>query len=221
MHSIVVIPVHNERNNIGQIINRIGTKVQEIIVLDDGSTDHTFEYLKTLQTPIPLKILRHEVNLGKGAALLTGCEAAYRLNADIIICMDGDGQHKPEDLPRFIEKISAGNEIVYGSRYIGKSMPLAMFLGNKFLSGLICKLFKVYIHDTQSGFRAFTRSAFEKIRWESTDYAIETEMIIKAAEQALKYTEIDIDTLYFDNYKGTTPINGMQIFLKILKWKFL
>ncbi len=221
MRIFLVIPVYNESRNITKVIAKIGNFIEKIILVNDGSTDNTKEVLNSLKSAAPIQVLEHEINLGKGAALKTGCEAAYQLGAEMIICMDGDGQHRPEDLPRFIKKIEEGCDIVYGSRYIGRAMPLMMFLGNKFLSWIICRLFHVYIHDTQSGFRAFTREAYEKIRGESPDYAGETEMIVRAAENKLKYQEIDIDTIYFDNYKGTTPIHGLQIFSKILKWKFL
>lgn len=219
MKTIVIIPAYNEEKTIGGVISRIKNYVDQIIIIDDSSIDKTYQAAKEANNQTI--VLQHEINLGKGAALKTGCEAALKLGADIIICMDADAQHKPEDIPRFIEKIKQGNDIVFGSRLVGKGMPLMMFLGNKFLSTVICKLFKIFIHDTQSGFRAFTSEAYKKIKWESADYAVETEMIIKTAENKLKYTEIDIDTIYYDNYKGTTPINGLQVFLKILKWKFL
>ncbi len=217
MKTAAVIPAYNEGNNIKNVLNEVSQFVDEIIVVDDGSEDETYEIISNY----PVRALRHEINLGKGAAMKTGCEAALKLNCDVILCLDADGQHKPDDIPRFLEKLQQDNDIVFGSRTIGRNMPLAMFLGNKFLSAAICRLFKVYLSDTQSGFRAFTKSAYEKMRWESNDYSVETEMIINMAKNNLRFKEIEIDTIYHDNYKGTTPVHGMQIFLKILKWKFL
>ncbi|MFH1457183.1 MAG: glycosyltransferase family 2 protein [Patescibacteria group bacterium] len=218
MKIVVIIPAYNEEKRIKNVISQIKTHSDEIIVVDDGSKDDTYGIVSK---DTDIIALQHDINLGKGAALKTGCEAAKKINADIIVCMDADGQHKAEDIPRFIEAIKQGNDIVFGSRTIGKGMPLMMFLGNKFLSSSICKLFKIFINDTQSGFRAFTKSAYEKIAWESNDYAVETEMIIRAAKKDLKYKEIEIETIYHDDYKGTTPVNGLQIFIKILKWRYL
>ena len=219
-----VIPAYNESRNIKNTLLKVKNFADIIIVVDDGSEDDTYEIANNSIESYEeenIYILKHDYNLGKGAALKTGCEAAKKLKADVMICLDADEQHKPEDIPRFIEKIDTGNKIVFGSRAIGKGMPLASFVGNKFLSAAICKLFKIYINDTQSGYKAFTKEAYEKIKWESPDYSVETEIIINAAKHKLDFEEIDIDVIYNDNYKGTTPVHGMQIFIKILKWKFL
>jgi glycosyltransferase involved in cell wall biosynthesis len=219
MNKIAIIPAFNEKEKIAVVLNKIIDFVDLVIVVDDGSTDGTNIIAKNINKKVI--VLKHELNLGKGAALKTGCEAALKLNADVIICLDADDQHKPEDIPRFIEKIRVGNDIVFGSRLIGKGMPLTRFLGNKFLSAVICQLFKIYINDTQSGFKAFTAEAYKQLKWQSPDYAVETEIIVKTAEKKLKFEEISINTIYHDNYKGVTPITGLQIFFQILKWKFL
>lgn len=217
----VVIPTFNEEKDILKVLDKLQNfiKPEDIIIIDDCSLDNTYNLIKNFNPN--LKILKHDINLGKGAALKTGCEAAIKLGADIIVCIDADDQHDPADISRLVEKINAGNDIVFGSRKIGKGMPLVKFLGNKFLSVVINKLFKIYINDTQSGFRAFTADAYQKIKWESREYDVEAEMIVKTAENNLKFDEIEIATVYHDDYKGTTPLNGLQIFFKILKWKFL
>ncbi|MFH1822852.1 MAG: glycosyltransferase family 2 protein [Patescibacteria group bacterium] len=136
--------------------------------------------------------------------------------------MDSDGQHKPEDISRFIEKLEKDNlDIVFGSRRIGKDMPLVMMLGNKFLSLSLSLLFKIYISDTQSGFRAIRSSVYPKIKWNSTRYAVETEMIVNASKNKLKFGEIEIQTIYRDNYKGTTIFDGLRIFYNILMWRII
>jgi len=222
MKTVVIIPAYNEGKMIKNVLKNVlnlNILPENIVIIDDCSQDNTYEVASNINPLI--HILRHEINLGKGGALKTGCEAALKLGADIIVCMDADDQHNPADISRLIEKISEDNDIVFGSRIIDKDMPLTKFIGNKFLSSIICTFFKILIHDTQSGFRAFTASAYRKIKWESTDYAVETEMIVKTAENNLKFTEIGIATVYHDDYKGTTPINGLQILFKILKWKFL
>ncbi len=220
MKSVAVIPAFNEGKRIAPIIKVAAAYVDEIIIVDDGSTDNTAHVISSFGKDI--KYLRHRINLGKGAALKTGCEAGIKLGADIIVLMDGDGQHKPEDIPRFIETVEKkGAHIVFGSRKIGKDMPLVMMLGNKFLSLATSILFRIYISDTQSGFRAIRSEAYKKIKWNSSRYAVETEMIVNAGKHKLPHAEIAIDTIYTDRYKGTTIIDGIRIFFNMLMWRII
>jgi len=148
MKTAVVIPAFNEGSRIKHVLLKAGKYVDNVVVVDDGSTDNTFEISSGIARNIIT--LRHKVNLGKGAAMKTGCEAALKISADIIILMDADGQHKPEDIPRFIESIkNEKNDIVFGSRKIGKDMPLVMMLGNKFLSIVTSFLFTLRLNGTQ------------------------------------------------------------------------
>jgi glycosyltransferase involved in cell wall biosynthesis len=220
MKTVAVIPAFNEGPRIKSVLLKTGKYVDNVVVVDDGSTDNTFEVSNGIAGNIIT--LRHKINLGKGAAMKTGCEAALKIGADIIIFMDADGQHKPEDIPRFIESIeNEKNDIVFGSRKIGKDMPLVMMLGNKFLSIVTSFLFKIYIADTQSGFRAVRADVYPKIKWNSTRYSVETEMVVKVGKKKLKFKEIEIETIYSDNYKGTTFIDGIRIFLNLLIWRII
>lgn len=215
-----VIPAHNESKHIREVIDKSRHFVDYVIVVDDGSTDNTTAIAQSFGGNVIA--LRHVVNLGKGAALKTGCEAAGRLKADAVVCMDADNQHKPEMIPQFIKTLQEKKvDIVFGMRRFNNKMPFMMLLGNHALSRIINSLFHVEVHDTQSGYRAFTSEAFNKLQWESSGYEAETEMIIRAGEQQLTYSELEIDTIYNDNYKGTTAFDGLRIFLYILRWKFL
>lgn len=221
MRTFVVLPAYNEEKKLKIVLDRLVKCIpyEQIIIVDDASNDETFKIATNYNKK--MCILRHDLNLGKGAAMKTGCEAALKLGADVIVTMDADDQHNPADIARLLEQIQKGNDIVFGSRIIGKNMPLTKFLGNKFLTIIINIFFKIFINDTQSGFKAFTAKTYNKIKWESRDYAVETEIIVKTAENKLKFSEIEIATIYHNDYKGTTPINGLQIFFKILKWKFI
>lgn len=218
MKIAVVIPAKNEEKRIEQVIKRVKEKVPEsdIIVIDDGSDDQT---VQTAENVSGIMVLRHRINLGKGAALKTGCEAAVQREAETIVLMDADGQHNPEDIPRFLEALSDEYDIVFGSRIIGDDMPYVMRLGNKFLSFVTSLLFRSYISDTQSGFRAFRASVYPKIIWSSSGYGVETEMIINAAKHHLRMKEIDIKTVYHDSYKGTTIMDGIRIFINLILWR--
>lgn len=216
----VVIPAYNESKYLHHIIAQASQFVDYVIVVDDGSTDDTYTIARSYGQKVIA--LHHQINLGKGAALKTGCEAAGRLKADVIVCMDADNQHNPAIIPQFVQKLKTEPvDIVFGMRQFNRHMPFTMLFGNYFLSQVINTLFHMMIHDTQSGFRAFTTAAYRQLQWESRGYEAETEMIVRASEQHLRYQEIDIDTIYYDQYKGTTALDGVRIFLYILRWKFI
>ena len=188
-----VIPAHNESKNIGEIIKRTRKFISKIIVVDDGSTDNTYNIAKKSDAIV----LKHVINLGKGAALKTGCDYALKSGAEYIIVLDADAQHDPEEIPKFIQKLQ-NNEIIFGYRTGSRKMPSLLKFGNWFISSTINILYKVNLRDTQSGYRAFTSNAYKKIRWTATDYSMESEMIVNVGKHKLKYTELPIKTIYSD-----------------------
>lgn len=221
MKIAAIIPAFNESAHIRQIISITSQYVDLVVVVDDGSNDDTLEGLYDFQNSYnKLNILHHVVNLGKGAALKTGSDYAIESGCDTLIYLDGDGQHDPNEIPHLIEEQTERKVMmVFGSRTIGKDMPLVMMLGNKFLS-IMCNLFfGVYISDTQSGFRLLTADAYKKIRWQSSSYAVEAEMISKIKRNNITFSETTVNTIYKDNYKGTTVIDGLRIFFEMIKWK--
>jgi len=218
MKSVAVIPAYNEETRVRRVVEKASQYVDQVIVIDDGSSDRTWESVQGVnEKVIPL---RHKINLGKGAAMKTGCEAALKKGAEIIVLMDADEQHKPEKISDFL-KILENDEvdIVFGSRSIGRDMPIIKMLGNKFFSLTSSILFKIYISDTQSGFKAFKTSIYPKIRWDSSDYSVETEIVVNAGKNKLKFREIDIETIYTNIYKGTTFVDGIRIFINMLIWR--
>jgi glycosyltransferase involved in cell wall biosynthesis len=192
----------------------------KIIVVDDGSFDNTYQHVINYSNGRVLAI-RHKINLGKGAALKTGCQAALILGAEVIVLIDGDGQHPPEIIPLMVEKIKEENlDLVFGSRKIRfEKMPFVFYAGNKLLTKVINFFSKISISDSQSGLKAFKSSAYHKLEWKACDYYVETEMIFNAGKNKLKYGEVFIDTVYKDNYKGTTPFDGIKILFRIIKSK--
>ena len=209
-----VIPAYNEENNITKIVKKTKKYVDEVIVVDDGSKDKT-KYLGEKTGAI---VLSHVINLGKGAALKTGCDFAVKKGAKFIIALDADAQHNPDDIPRFIEKLKK-YDVVFSYRKASGKMPLVLRFGNWFISNMGSFLYRVRLNDTQCGFRAFSKEAYGKIRWSAADYSMESEMISKAGKQRLKYVQIPIQTVYSDKYKGTTIIDGIKIVLSMFWWK--
>ena len=113
------------------------------------------------------------------------------------------------------------NEIVFSYRKQADSMPFVLKFGNRFINDSLRLLFKINIHDSQCGYRAFKADAYKKVRWSARDYYMETEMIVKAGKHHLKYEQIPIETIYGDKYKGTTVADGLKIVMKMFGWRLL
>jgi len=209
-----IIPAYNEESNIVSIIKKTKRYVGNIIVVDDGSNDKTKEVAENANAVV----LRHIINLGKGATLKTGCDFAIRKGAKYIIVLDADAQHNPDDIPRFINKLKK-YDIVFSYRSASSKMPPVLRFGNWFISGIVRALHGINLNDTQCGFRAFSKEAYRKIGWNSSDYSMESEMISNVGKQKLKYVQIPIQTVYSDRYKGTTVIDGIKIVLNMVWWR--
>ena len=209
-----VVPAYNEEKNVAGIIKKAKKYADNVVVVDDGSSDKTREVCEKAD----VIVLRHMINLGKGAALKTGCDYAIKKGAKFIVALDADAQHNPEDIPRFAEKLDR-YDIVFSYRKLSGRMPLVLRFGNRFISNAVSILYGVKLNDTQCGFRAFSREAYKKIRWNASDYSMESEMISRAGKQKLKYVQIPIETIYSDKYKGTTVLDGIKIVLNMVWWK--
>lgn len=212
----VIVPAHNEHRHIADVVlrcNAVG--FPNVIVVDDGSKDQTF----AIASEAGAVVLRHKINLHKGAAMLTGAIYASKHGAKALVFLDGDGQHAPEELPAFLKELNKGNAVVFGSRKEVKKMPVQRRLGKFLTSGAVRFLFRIRVADVLSGYRAITTAAFYKIRWLSTDYAVESEMVARVGMQQLQYSQIEISTIYHDKYKGVTFLDGLKILMKLLWWR--
>jgi len=216
MHTIAVIPEFNEEKSIGKVVRETRKYVDRVIVSDDGSKDRSGEEA----VKNGALVLRHIINMGKGFSMRTGCDKAFLMGADFIVTLDGDGQHAPGDIPKLVGALRKEKlDIVLGSRYMKMEMPVTKQLGNWLLSSVSRIFFGVDVKDTQCGFKAFTRQAYGKIRWDSRNYSVESEIIMRTGKEKLKYKEIPIRTIYQDKFKGTTIIDGTRIFFRMLWWR--
>lgn len=209
-----VIAAYNEEKHTDKVIRETKKYIDNVILVDDGSKDKTAEKARKSKAIV----LRHVVNLGKGAALKTGCDYAVKNKADIIVLIDADAQHDPKEIPKFLENIKK-YEIVLAYRKQNRNMPFVLKFGNWFINKIIKFLYTLEIKDSQCGYRAFTAKAYKKLRWKATDYSIESEMIAKIGKYKLPYKEIPIDTIYSDKYKGTTILDGIKISFNLLLWR--
>lgn len=210
----VVIPAHNEEKTIEKVIGKIKKYLTNIVVIDDGSIDNTHNLAKKSK----VTVLKHLLNLGKGAALKTGCDYAIKQNAKILVVLDADGQHDPAEIPNFIKNLK-NKDIVFSYRKQYKKMSLVLKFGNHFINQTTKLLYGINLKDTQSGYRAFTVDSYKKIRWNASDYSMESEMITNVSKHNLKYIEIPIKTIFSDKYKGTTVLDGIKIVFDMVWWR--
>ncbi len=215
MKTWIIIPGLNEAQYIGTVLAKVKKVHPNIIFVDDGSTDET----ATIAKKHTSHVLHHETNLGKGAALQTGCEYAFEvLGADAVIFMDADDQHDPKEIPHFIEELQSF-DIVFGVRRMSANMPLFRFLGNKAASVLLNLLYGGYVPDIPSGYKALTRRGFQKTRWKSTGYEVETEIAMRVVKEKLPYSVIEIDSIYHDTDKGMNALDALHICRCLLEWR--
>ncbi|MBI4153091.1 glycosyltransferase family 2 protein [Candidatus Woesearchaeota archaeon] len=213
MSVFIVIPARNEERTIPEIViqaKRFGT----VVVVDDGSDDNT----SGIAEKAGAIVLHHIVNIGKGGALKTGCDFALMHGADRIVAIDADAQHDPRQIPAFLSSLET-HDIVFGYRTFSKNMPRVLQFGNSFINLVASLLYHVSLHDTQCGYRAFTAAAYKKLRWTAHDYSVESEMVSNTGKKKLCYAQVPIKTIYLDNYKGTTVLDGIKIVMKMLWWK--
>jgi len=215
MKTIVVVPAYNEARYLGRFLDKLIPLTKQVIVIDDGSSDNTSAIAKACSAIV----LTHMTNLGKGAALKTGCEYAFKkMGADAVIIMDGDDQHEVEDIAKFKNALKNRAEIVLGVRAMDSRMPLGRLLGNRGMSVLISLLFGRYIADIPSGFKAMTKRAYNKVKWHSSGYEVETEIAVRLAKSKLPYVEVPINTVYHDKDYGFNLIDATSILIKIPFW---
>ncbi len=215
----LILPAYNEEKHIFDIVNRAARYVDRVIVIDNCSSDGTLKEAERAGATT----LHHCVNLGKAGSLKTGCEMALRLGTDFIAFMDSDGQHEPEDLPRFFKALDDDQlDIVIGSRAGLGKMPAIRKLGNIMIAWTTKILFKIDVNDVQSGFRAFRADVYDKIKWNSTGsahYFADAEITARVGLTGLKYKELEIETIYHDKYKGMNALQGLNLLWRLFLWR--
>lgn len=189
-----------------------------VIVVDDGSQDKTAELAKLAGA----QVLVHPQNMGKGAALKTGFQAAR--DADIIITMDSDGQHEADQIPRLLDPLLKGEaDVVNGSRYLNGNgdteTPAYRRVGQNVLDTATNISGKINVTDSQSGFRAFAGHTIPVFRFHSHDYTIESEMLIEAAKAGLRIVEVEISATYGEesHHKKNPISHGVSVLVRILQ----
>lgn len=212
----VVLPAYNEAQYLASVLKELNATKYPYVVVDDGSSDET----STIAKRYTKHSIRHRINLGKGAALRTGCEYAFtRLNAQAVIFMDSDAQHKSEELDLFRHQLTEGHLVVLGVRAFDSSMPLIRIMGNRLSSVLVLILFGRYIPDIPSGYKAMTKKIYHRLKLTATGYNIELEIAVKLARARLPYHTLPITTIYHDLERGFHPLDTFSLMVDLLKWR--
>lgn len=218
MKLIAIIPAYNEEKTISQVIRDAQKVVDKVIVIDDGSDDRTREIAESAGA----EVYKHMLNLGLGAALITGFTIAVGHEADIIVTMDADGQHRAEDIPRLIKPIIQNKaDIVIGSRLVDKknsSMPLVRRFYN-YLANLITYLIcQQRTTDSQSGLRAFSHQACQNMELSSQRMEISSEIFKEIKDKNLRLSEVPIQAVYtqYSLSKGQSFLTGIKTFFRLI-----
>lgn len=219
MRLIAIIPAFNEENTLGEVILKLKKYVDQIIVIDDGSKDKTYQ----VAVQSGAKVYRHLINRGLGGALGTGIKAALLNEADIIVTLDADGQHEPDEIPELIKPIINGEvDVVIGSRFlVHQPMPLFRRIGNPFFNFVTFFLFGVKSSDSQSGMRAFNKKVAQNLEIHTSGMEVSSEILKEIRAHQFKLKEVPIKSIYTDYSlsKGQGFLPGLKTLLKLLIFK--
>ncbi len=195
LHACVLIPTYNNGATLQNVILSALEYCDDIIVVNDGATDSTEQILKKFDN---LTIVNHPRNIGKGMALRNGFKKAVELDFDYVITMDSDGQHFPEDLILFLDKVEEQpGSLIIGARNMGAAnVPGKSSFGNKFSNFWFWVETHIKLPDTQSGFRLYPVKKLEKIFLFTTKFEFEIEVIVKAAWRGISVLSIPIKIFY-------------------------
>lgn len=214
MKTCVLIPTYNEAKTIVSIVREIRKQDLDILVIDDGSSDNTYQIARDNGAVV----LRNEQNLGKGAALIKGFDYILKNDFDAVITMDGDGQHLPEEIPRFIKlALSSDSGVIIGNRMSARrNMPFVRVLTNKTMSWFISKVSKQKIPDTQCGFRLIKKEVLERLHLETSKYETESEILMKASRLGFKIESLPIESVYVGERSHIHPIIDTLRFFRFI-----
>jgi glycosyltransferase involved in cell wall biosynthesis len=218
---LICIPAYNEAKTISDIVNKSKRYADSVIVYDDGSTDDTYEAANSAGAIV----IRNAKNNGYGVAIRSLFQAAKEQNADIMVTLDSDGQHNPDQIPQLIEPLlKQGFDIVIGSRFLNSNdkekVPRYRSFGIRTITKLTQAASYGGITDSQSGFRAYNRNALSKINLFEDGMAVSVEILLRAKEKNLSTTEVPI-TINYDTEDTSThnPIShGIGLLYAVLQF---
>lgn len=210
----VIIPAYMEEKHIKDVVQRVREYLSTVVVIDDGSTDQT----ASEAAEGGAVVLRHESNLGKGAALNTGFMYAGEHNFDYLITLDADGQHNPSDIPVFMEAyLRTGIPVLIGNRMTATgNMPLIRKYTNRFMSWLLSRQMGQYVPDTQCGYRLYSCAEIPFIVPEAKGFAADSEILLQVAARGIRIDSVPIASIYGAEKSKINPISDTIRFATML-----
>lgn len=191
----VLIPVYNEKNTIQEIVKRVKDTglVYEIVIVDDGSTDGTRDLLKDIEQDPMVRVILHEKNAGKGAALRTALQAA---TGEVLLIQDADLEYHPNEYPGLLKPIQDGMaDVVYGSRFLGAPHRAILFwnmVANKLLTTMTNILYNTILSDMETGYKVFRREVVADLKLRANRFDFEPEFTAKILKKGVRVFDVPI-----------------------------
>jgi glycosyltransferase involved in cell wall biosynthesis len=226
MNLTVIIPAYNEKNTIQEIIRRV-EKTQlasEIIVVDDGSTDGTREILAELDGNFTCRVVYHEKNKGKGAAVRTGIQEA---KGDVLLIQDADLEYNPKDYPALLQPLEEGiADVVYGSRFLGGARRPILFwnmVANKILTFVTNILYNNILTDMETGYKIFRKEVVKDMKLHARGFEFEPEFTAKILKRHARIFEVPItfNPREYTEGKKIKAKDGFVAMWMLLKYRFV
>ena len=215
---LVGIPAYNEEKTIGDLVKKSLKYSDKVIVVDDGSTDNTVKIAKENGATV----ISHKKNEGYGASVITLFDRARQEDADIMVIIDGDGQHNPDQIPLLINTLQETNtDVVIGSRFLDKTSETPGYRkrGIKIITSATNFGSDFKVSDAQSGFRAYSKRAIQSIHPTETGMAVSTEILLKISNKGLSVAEVPITVSYGDETSTEHPVpHGIAVLMNTLKF---
>ena len=212
----VVIPAYEEEKHIADVVRRTRDKIDSVLVVDDGSNDKTAE----LAREAGAEVIVHPQNRGKGEAIKTGLRHFLDRQFDWVFILDADGQHRPEEIERFVAAAGSTSEprLILGNRMNDvSSMPLVRRAVNRYMSKKISRVCRQDIPDTQCGFRMLHRQLIPALLDGADRFEYETEMLILASHKGFRIDSVPISTVYSDEVSSIHPVRDTLRFFKLMR----
>ena len=218
MKITIGIPAYNEEKNIAKIIVQLKKVADQILVCDDGSTDSTSEIAESLGAIV----IKHPKNLGYGSAIRSIFLKSREINAEILVTIDADGQHKIEDVKKVTKPIVDGQaDISIGSRFLAEddNTPSYRKLGVKIITKVTNSSLSEKVTDAQSGFRAYNNKVLQSLTPSDSGMGISTEILIKSSNLGLKIAEVPTVIQYEGDTSTQNPVyHGTEVLMSTLKY---
>ena len=211
-----VIPAYQEKKHIGDVVRRTRDKIDNVLVVDDGSNDKTAERAREAGA----EVIVHPQNRGKGEAIKTGLRHFLNRQFDWVFILDADGQHRPEEIDRFLAAAVSAAEpkLILGNRMNDvSSMPLVRRIVNRYMSKKISRVCRQDIPDTQCGFRMLHRQLIPDLLEGADRFEYESEMLIIASRKGFRIDSVPISTVYSDEVSSIHPVRDTLRFFKLMR----